>query len=79
MNEKEGPMNMNVTPPVEPVTEFEVPLPPDRKRPKDCCYLFAVSRWGFWLEGLSGLPFSRHIGAGWAICPIWLRPQQPAP
>lgn len=27
-------MNMNVTPPVEPVTEFEVPLPPDRKRPK---------------------------------------------
>ena len=25
---------MNVTPPVEPVTEFEVPLPPDRKRPK---------------------------------------------
>lgn len=34
MNEKEGPMNMNVTPPVEPVTEFEVPLPPDRKRPK---------------------------------------------
>lgn len=34
MNEKEEPMNMNVTPPVEPVTEFEVPLPPDRKRPK---------------------------------------------
>ena len=33
MNEKEEPMNMNVTPPVEPVTEFEVPLPPDRKRP----------------------------------------------
>lgn len=27
-------MNMNVTPPVEPVTEFEVPLLPDRKRPK---------------------------------------------
>lgn len=27
-------MNTNVTPPVEPVTEFEVPLPPDRKRPK---------------------------------------------
>lgn len=25
---------MNVTPPVEPVTEFEVPLPPDRKHPK---------------------------------------------
>lgn len=25
---------MNVTPPVEPVTEFAVPLPPDRKRPK---------------------------------------------
>ena len=34
MNEKEEPMNMNVTPPVEPVTEFEVPLPPDRKHPK---------------------------------------------
>lgn len=34
MNEKEEPMNMNVTPPVEPVTEFAVPLPPDRKRPK---------------------------------------------
>lgn len=34
MNEKEEPMNMNVTPPVEPVTEFEVPLLPDRKRPK---------------------------------------------
>lgn len=34
MNEKEEPMNMNVTPPVEPATEFEVPLPPDRKRPK---------------------------------------------
>lgn len=34
MNEKEEPMNMNVTPPVEPVTEFEVPLPPARKRPK---------------------------------------------
>lgn len=34
MNEKEEPMNMNVTPPVEPVTEFEAPLPPDRKRPK---------------------------------------------
>lgn len=34
MNGKEEPMNMNVTPPVEPVTEFEVPLPPDRKRPK---------------------------------------------
>lgn len=34
MNEKEEPMNMNVTPPVEPVTEFEVPLTPDRKRPK---------------------------------------------
>ena len=34
MNEKEEPMNMNVTPPVEPVTEFEVHLPPDRKRPK---------------------------------------------
>lgn len=34
MNEKEEPMNMNVTPPVEPVTEFEVPLPPNRKRPK---------------------------------------------
>lgn len=34
MNEKEEPMNMNVTPPVEPVTEFEVPLPPDRKRSK---------------------------------------------
>lgn len=32
---------------------------------RDCCYLFAVSRWGFWLEGPSGLPFSRHIGAGW--------------
>jgi putative ABC transport system permease protein len=46
---------------------------------RDCCYLFAVSRWGFWLEEPSGLPFSRHIGAGWAICPIWLRPQQPAP
>lgn len=27
-------MNMNVTPPVEPVTEFEVHLPPDRKHPK---------------------------------------------
>lgn len=27
-------MNMSVTPPVEPVTEFEVPLPPDRKHPK---------------------------------------------
>lgn len=25
---------MNVTPPVEPVTEFEVPLPPGRKHPK---------------------------------------------
>lgn len=34
MNEKEEPMNMNVTPPVEPVTEFEVPLPPGRKHPK---------------------------------------------
>lgn len=34
MNEKEKPMNMNVTPPVEPVTEFEVHLPPDRKHPK---------------------------------------------
>ena len=34
MNEKEEPMNMNVTPPVEPVRECEVPLPPDRKRPK---------------------------------------------
>lgn len=34
MNEKEEPMNTNVTPPVEPVTEFEVPLPPDRKHPK---------------------------------------------
>lgn len=34
MNEKEEPMNMNVTPPVEPVTEFEVHLPPDRKHPK---------------------------------------------
>lgn len=27
-------MNMNVTPPVEPVMEFEVHLPPDRKHPK---------------------------------------------
>lgn len=27
-------MNMNVTPPVEPVTEFEVHPPPDRKHPK---------------------------------------------
>ena len=27
-------MNMNVTPPVEPVTEFDVHLPPDRKHPK---------------------------------------------
>lgn len=34
MNEKEEPMNMNVTPPVEPVTEFEVHLPPDRRHPK---------------------------------------------
>ena len=34
MNEKEEPMNMNVTPPVEPVTEFEAHLPPDRKHPK---------------------------------------------
>lgn len=34
MNEKEEPMNMNVTPPVEPVTEFEVHLPSDRKHPK---------------------------------------------
>ena len=34
MNEKEEPMNMNVTPPVEPATEFEVHLPPDRKHPK---------------------------------------------
>lgn len=34
MNEKEEPMNMNVTPPVEPVTEFEVHLPPDSKHPK---------------------------------------------
>lgn len=34
MNEKEEPMNMNVTPPVEPVTEFDVHLPPDRKHPK---------------------------------------------
>lgn len=34
MNEKEEPMNMNVTPPVEPVTEFEVHLLPDRKHPK---------------------------------------------
>lgn len=34
MNEKEEPMNMNVTPPVEPVMEFEVHLPPDRKHPK---------------------------------------------
>lgn len=34
MNEKEEPMNMNVTPPVEPVTELEVHLPPDRKHPK---------------------------------------------
>lgn len=34
MNEKEEPMNMNVMPPVEPVTEFEVHLPPDRKHPK---------------------------------------------
>ena len=34
MNEKEEPMNMNVTPPVEPVAEFEVHLPPDRKHPK---------------------------------------------
>lgn len=34
MNEKEEPMNMNVTPPVEPVTESEVHLPPDRKHPK---------------------------------------------
>lgn len=34
MNEEEEPMNMNVTPPVEPVTEFEVHLPPDRKHPK---------------------------------------------
>lgn len=34
MNEKEEPMNTNVTPPVEPVTEFEVHLPPDRKHPK---------------------------------------------
>lgn len=43
MNEKEGPMNMNVTPPVEPVTEFEVPLPPDRKRPKWLVPLIAGS------------------------------------
>lgn len=34
MNEKEEPMSMNVTPPVEPVTEFDVHLPPDRKHPK---------------------------------------------
>lgn len=34
MNEKEEPMNVNVTPPVEPVTEFGVHLPPDRKHPK---------------------------------------------
>lgn len=43
MNEKEGPMNMNVTPPVEPVTEFEVHLPPDRKRPKWLVPLIAGS------------------------------------
>ena len=43
MNEKEAPMNMNVTPPVEPVTEFEVPLPPDRKRPKWLVPLIAGS------------------------------------
>lgn len=43
MNEKEEPMNMNVTPPVEPVTEFEVPLPPDRKRPKWLVPLIAGS------------------------------------
>lgn len=43
MNEKEEPMNMNVTPPVEPVTEFEVPLPPDRKRPKWLIPLIAGS------------------------------------
>ena len=36
-------MNMNVTPPVEPVTEFEVPLPPDRKRPKWLVPLIAGS------------------------------------
>lgn len=41
MNEKEEPMNMNVTPPVEPVAEFEVPLPPDRKRPKWLVQLIA--------------------------------------
>lgn len=34
---------MNVTPPVEPVTEFEVPLPPDRKRPKWLVPLIAGS------------------------------------
>lgn len=43
MNEKEEPMNMNVTPPVEPVTEFEVPLPPDRKHPKWLVPLIAGS------------------------------------
>lgn len=43
MNEKEEPMNMNVTPPVEPVTEFEVHLPPDRKRPKWLVPLIAGS------------------------------------
>lgn len=43
MNEKEEPMNMNVTPPVEPVTEFEVPLPPDCKRPKWLVPLIAGS------------------------------------
>lgn len=41
MNEKEEPMNMNVTPPVEPVTEFEVHLPPDRKHPKWLVLLIA--------------------------------------
>lgn len=34
---------MNVTPPVEPVTEFEVPLPPDRKHPKWLVPLIAGS------------------------------------
>lgn len=43
MNEKEEPMNMNVTPPVEPVTEFEVHLPPDRKHPKWLVPLIAGS------------------------------------
>lgn len=34
---------------------------------------------GLLVGGAIGFAISRHIGAGWAICPIWLRPQQPAP